>query len=48
MFSSRNRHWVAPGARKRGLVFQSYALWPHLTVSENTAFGMRVERYREQ
>jgi multiple sugar transport system ATP-binding protein len=29
--------------RRVGLVFQSYALWPHMTVSENIAFGLKVK-----
>src|ERR1700719_5115543 len=33
-------------AEKRGLsmVFQSYAVWPHMTVFENVAYGLRVRR----
>jgi multiple sugar transport system ATP-binding protein len=44
VFSSRKG--VAVPARERGvgLVFQSYALWPHMTVFENIAFGLRVQR----
>ena len=36
--------FVAPERRGVGLVFQSYALWPHLTVFENIAFGLRLQR----
>jgi len=33
---------VAPGDRDVAMVFQSYALYPHMTVFENIAFGLRV------
>jgi ABC-type Fe3+/spermidine/putrescine transport system ATPase subunit len=35
---------LAPEKRHLGMVFQSYAIWPHLTVFENVAFPLRVRR----
>jgi iron(III) transport system ATP-binding protein len=40
--------WLPPEQRRVGMVFQDYALFPHLTVSENVGFGVprRVRRAR--
>jgi sn-glycerol 3-phosphate transport system ATP-binding protein len=35
---------LPPAQRKLSMVFQSYALFPHLTVAENIVFGLRVRR----
>ncbi|MBI3454059.1 MAG: ABC transporter ATP-binding protein [Rhodospirillales bacterium] len=35
---------VPPWQRNVGMVFQSYALWPHMTVAENVAFGLEQRR----
>ena len=35
---------MPPSKRGLGLVFQSYALWPHLTVAQNITFGLEVQR----
>jgi iron(III) transport system ATP-binding protein len=42
--SSGTGKMVPPAQRGMGLVFQSYALWPHMTVSENIAFGMQMKK----
>ena len=35
---------VPPERRRVGMVFQSYAVWPHMTVAENVAYPLRVRR----
>ncbi|NMB01741.1 MAG: ABC transporter ATP-binding protein [Firmicutes bacterium] len=44
VFSSITGDYVPPAKRKMGLVFQSYALWPHLTVFENISFGLSIAK----
>lgn len=35
---------TSPGARGMGLVFQSYALFPHMSVRDNVAYGLRMRK----
>ncbi len=43
--SSREQDiFLPPAKRNLGLVFQSYALWPHFTVYENIAFGLEMAK----
>jgi iron(III) transport system ATP-binding protein len=47
VYSSSRRFIVPPHERDIGMVFQSYAIWPHMTVFENVAFPLRVARDRK-
>ena len=39
---------VVPAEKRRvGMVFQDYALWPHMTVAGNLAFGLKAQRLAE-
>jgi iron(III) transport system ATP-binding protein len=44
VFDGERRLEVPAEERGLGLVFQSYALWPHRTVFENVAYGLRLRR----
>jgi iron(III) transport system ATP-binding protein len=35
---------VQPENRKMSMIFQSYALWPHMTVTENITYGLRLRK----
>jgi iron(III) transport system ATP-binding protein len=43
---SGNGHFVPPHSRDIGMVFQSYAIWPHMTVFENAAFPLEAMKPR--
>jgi iron(III) transport system ATP-binding protein len=44
LFNGRDVTKMAASRRNTGMVFQSYALWPHMTVEANVAFGLGVRR----
>ncbi|MGE0749025.1 MAG: ABC transporter ATP-binding protein [Variibacter sp.] len=47
VFSSQKGINVPTEKRKLSMVFQSYAIWPHMTVFENVAYSLRIQRVRE-
>jgi iron(III) transport system ATP-binding protein len=44
VYSSEKGIFVAPNKRNFGMVFQSYAIWPHMNVFENAAFPLQVRK----
>ncbi len=46
VYSSSRNVFVAPNRRGFGMVFQSYAIWPHMNVFENAAFPLEVGERR--
>src|SRR5690349_8965167 len=44
VFDGANRVEVPAERRNLGLVFQSYALWPHRTVFDNVAYGLKLRK----
>jgi multiple sugar transport system ATP-binding protein len=47
LIGDRRVNDVAPGDRDVAMVFQSYALYPHMNVFDNIAFGLRVRKVAE-
>ncbi len=44
LFDTEDVTRVPPHLRQTGMMFQSYALWPHMTVAKNVAFGLEEQR----
>lgn len=44
VYSAGKGVFLAPNRRNFGMVFQSYAIWPHMSVFENAAFPLRVSK----
>ena len=43
-FGDRDVTTLPPNQRNTGMVFQNYALWPHMTVAGNVAYGLEVRK----
>ncbi len=47
VYSSSRGIFIAPNKRNFGMVFQSYAIWPHMNVFQNVAFPLEVRKRRQ-
>jgi ABC-type Fe3+/spermidine/putrescine transport system ATPase subunit len=43
-FDDRDVTMVPPYKRNTGMCFQNYALWPHMSVADNVAYGLKLKR----
>jgi len=48
VFSSKQGISLPAGSRDLGLVFQNYALWPHMTVYKNITFALEIRKMTKQ
>jgi iron(III) transport system ATP-binding protein len=48
MYDAAQRRTVPTEQRGVSMVFQSYAVWPHMTVFDNVAYGLRVRKQRAE
>src|SRR5215213_2989760 len=46
LFGDEDVTRLAPHKRNTGMMFQSYALWPHMTVGKNVAFGLEERKVK--
>lgn len=47
LLDDKNITYLSPGKRSVSMVFQDYALYPHMSVFENLAFGLRLKKLSE-
>ena len=44
-FNDQDVTYLSPSERNIGMVFQNYALWPHMTVEKNISYGLKLKKY---
>lgn len=44
LYSSKDKVYVPTGERNLGMVFQSYAVWPHMNLFDNVAYPLKIQK----
>jgi len=47
-FGEREVSGIPPYERNIGMVFQNYALWPHMTIFDNIAYGLKLKKFLKE
>ncbi|UCE09769.1 MAG: ABC transporter ATP-binding protein [Candidatus Thorarchaeota archaeon] len=45
-FDDKEMTYIPPNKRNTGMCFQNYALWPHMSVFDNIAYGLKIKRVK--
>lgn len=48
LYSSEDKIMVQPGKRNLGMVFQSYAVWPHMNLFDNVAYPLKIQKVNKE
>lgn len=48
LYSSEDKIMVPPGKRNLGMVFQSYAVWPHMNLFDNVAYPLKIQKVNKE
>jgi iron(III) transport system ATP-binding protein len=48
LFRGKSVTGIPPYERNIGMVFQNYALWPHMTIFENVAYGLKIKKFSRE
>jgi multiple sugar transport system ATP-binding protein len=48
LFNDRNVTYLPPRSRDISMVFQNYAVWPHMSVAKNISYPLRIRRYPKE
>ena len=47
LVNKQNNHFVEPEKREIGMVFQSYAVWPHMNVFKNVSYPLKIRKMQK-